>query len=283
MNQLLRGGKKYRAVSTVVGAAAALALFATGARAATTYGVTNNNSVVTLTPGASGNMSSWTVGGQNILSQQSFYYRVGSGNNISISTIPLTSVTPGGNTIDALYTASTFSINILYSLVGGSASSGASDLSEQISIQNLTSSTLVGFHFYQYASFIGAGNVDISQNSRGLFNEAYVANGTMSVSESVDTALTPANQAETDANALANLLGTANYNPNGSTTSTSGDWVMGWSDDIAANGTLILSKDLGAMVPEPPAWALLSIGLGFGAIVMYRRRPRTTPAPVRVK
>lgn len=264
------GTRVFCAVST-----AAAVMLATGAQAQVT--ATSGNSTITVNTNSAINktMTSWVVGNTAILNQQSFFYRIGSGNNVSISTIPLTGLSVNGGLLDMSYATSTFSLNILYSLVGGSASSGASDLSEQISIQNLGSSTITGFHFYQYASFIGAGNVTLSQNSRNLFNEAYAANGTMSVTESVDADLTPANEGQTDAGVLANIL--AGGTLNNSTTSTTGQWGLEWDETIAGNGTVILSKDLGAVVPEPPAWALLAVGMVLGGLQMYRRRA-TAPA-----
>ena len=259
--------------------AAVAGMFVTGAEAQ--ISITNNNSVVTVNPNSPNAMTAWTIGGVSILNQQSFYYRIGAGSDSAVSTISSPTVSSSGGMLTTTYANSSFSLSILYSLVGGSPSSGVSDLSEQITIQSLNNTALTGFHFYQFASFIGAGDVSLSQNARNLFNEAYVANSLISVTESVDTGLTPANEGETDSSVLANIM--AGNTLNDSTTSTTGEWGFEWDKDIAANGTLILSKDLGALVPvpEPSTWALFSLGLGLGALQLYRRRNVKTLAPVK--
>ncbi len=266
MKMLPWGGRLFGRSATL---AAAAGLLATGAQAQTS--ITNNNSVITVNANSPNAMTAWTIGGVSILNQQSFYYRIGAGSDSAVSTISSPTVTSSGGMLTTTYANSSFSLSILYSLVGGSPSSGVSDLSEQITIQSLNNTALTGFHFYQYASFIGAGNVILTQNPRNLlYTDAYVANSLMSVSESVDTGLTPANEGETDSSVLANIL--AGNTLNDSLTSTTGQWGFEWDKDIAANGTLILSKDLGAMVPEPSTWALFSLGLGVVALQLYRRR-----------
>lgn len=261
---------KFAAVAAVVGMA--------GTSSQAQISVTNNNSVITVNPSNSIGMSAWKINGVNILNQQSFYYKTGSSTS-PISALNLTGTSTSGGTLTTTYANSSFSLSILYSLVGGSSASGASDLSEQISIQNLQGTTLTGFRFYQFASFIGAGDVNLSENARGLFNEAYVANGLVNVTESVDTALTPANEGETDANTLANVM--AGNTLNDTTSSTLGLWAFEWDETIAGNGTVILSKDLGAIVPEPSTWALFSLGLGIVAFQVYRRRAVKTLVPVK--
>ena len=214
-------------------------------------------------------MSSWTIDGFNILNNQSFYYRVGNGSlNLPLTTI---SATPGvsgtGGILDTTYANSSLSVDILYSLRGGTLGSGVADLVEQITIVNLLPTTLTGFHFFQFASFVGNGNVDFTINSRGLVNEAYVAGGGLTVNENVDTGVTPANHSESLANSYANLTGTMNYQlaDNGDGNGT-GLWILEWDKDISAGSTLIVSKDLGATwiqpVPEPAIWSLIVIGLG---------------------
>ena len=268
---------KSAVIATVAG------MIVAGAQAQTS--VTNNNSIITVNASSPLGMTAWSVGGTSILSQQSFYYQYGVNPGAPISSIPLSSVSSTGSTITTTYANSSFSLSIFYSLAGGSLSSGVSDISEQITIQSLNNTVLNGFRFYQFASFIGAGNVDLTQNPRNsLYTDAYVANSLMNVSESVDTGLTPgANLAETDANALMNAMGGANLD--GSTTSTLGLWALQWNENIAAGGTVIISKDLNAMVPvpEPSTWALFSLGLGVVALQVYRRRAVKVLAPVKIK
>ena len=161
--------------------------------------LSNANSTITINTGSQAGMNSWVIGGQNVLSQQWFWYRTGpTGPQSSIDTLGA----PANNLMAPNFLQSTysgnpnFSLQVVYSLVGGSATSGASDLSEQIKIQNLTGGAL-DFHFFQYANFVagpGGDLVQLSQNARGLYNEALVTSGAMTISEDVDTALSPGGQ-----------------------------------------------------------------------------------------
>ena len=84
----------------------------------------------------------------------------------------------------------------------------------------------------------------------------------------MDSAISPgANNGEAGLvpNTLNNITGTAGYNLNNITNSGPGNttWALQWTNGIAANGTLIISKDLNiAGVPEPATWSLISLGLG---------------------
>jgi hypothetical protein len=193
---------------------------------------------------------------------------------------------PAAGVLTTTYANSLFSLQIVYSLVGGAAGSGTADIGEQIKIQNLTGSAL-NFHFYQYADFNVGGTADnsvamLGKNLKGLFNEARVTSGSMSIAEEVDSVISPgANRGEANIfdSTINNLNGTPNYLLNNSTNAGPGHatWAFEWDPVIAAGGTFIISKDLHidgvSPVPEPPAWSLVSIGLiAFGALQRYRSR-----------
>jgi hypothetical protein len=262
-------------------------MFVAGAQAQTS--VTNNNSVITVNPASPNGMTAWSIGGNNILNQHSFYYRLGSGASSAISSLHLLSQSSTDKAITTTYEngsspgASTFSLSVSYSLAGGLASSGVSDIAEQITISSLNNAVLTGFRFYQYASFIGANNVELSQSTRtGLFNDAYVYGPGLSVQESVDTGVVPgANEGEADANTLFNVQ---NGNTlNNSLTGTGGSWAFAWDENIGAGGSVIISKDLNAIVPvpEPSTWALFLVGVAIGGLHLYRRRAVKALAPVK--
>ncbi len=226
-------------------------------------------------------MNSWTVDGQNQLNDQWFYYRVGnSGTAASVGTLTLSSFSqPTASSLTTTYAGSQFSLQVVYSLVGGAAGSGTADLSEQIKIQNLTSAPLA-FNFFQYSKFQLGGPtmasnqvVQLETNRKGLYNEALVTSGSVSLSENVDSAISPgANNGETGLvpGTLNNITGTPGYNLNNLTNSGPGNasWALQWTNSIAANGTLIISEDMNESgvtnitdVPEPAAWALITLGL----------------------
>jgi hypothetical protein len=240
--------------------------------------MTDGNSTVNLTlTGPAAGMNSWTVDGQNQLSDQWFYFRVGnSGTAASVGSLPLLSspVQPTPSSLTTTYlSAGQFSLQVVYSLVGGAPGSGTADLSEQIKIQNLSGAPLA-FNFFQYANFQLGGPamannqvVQLMTNRKGLYNEALVSSGDIALSENVDSAISPgANNGEAGLvpNTLNNITGTAGYNLNNVQASGPGDttWALQWTNSIAAGGTLIISKDLNISgVPEPATWSLISLGL----------------------
>ncbi len=221
-------------------------------------------------------MNNWSVDGQNQLSDQWFYYRIGnSGTGSSVGSLALTSVSqPTASSLDTIYTSpGQFSLEVDYSLVGSTPGSGTADLSEQIKIQNLSGSSLL-FNFFQYANFQlgGPGNVNnqmvqLMTNRKGLYNEALVTAGNIQLTENVDSAISPgANNGEADVapNTLNHITGTAGYNLDNTTNSGPGNttWALQWTNNIAVNGTLVINKDLSIEgVPEPSTWAVLSLGL----------------------
>src|SRR3954465_2759411 len=115
---------------------------------AQTFHLTDGNSSVSLTPGSSVGMNNWTVDGQNQLNQQWFYFSVGNSSLAApISSLTLSPVAqPSASILNTSYTGTGFSLQAVYSLVGGALGSGVSDLGEQIKIQN-TSAAPLTFHF----------------------------------------------------------------------------------------------------------------------------------------
>ncbi|HZQ47170.1 MAG TPA: PEP-CTERM sorting domain-containing protein [Verrucomicrobiae bacterium] len=253
-------------------------LLPVGRLGAQTETLSDGNSSVTLNltgPGAG--MDSWMVDGQNQLNLQWFYFRAGStATAASVGSLPLLSapVQPTAASLNTTYlSAGQFSLQVVYSLVGGAPGSGTADLTEQIKIQNLTSAPLA-FNFFQYANFQLGGpalansqTVQLETNRKGLYNEALVGAEGIALTENVDSAISPGasnGEAGLGPNTLNHIRGTAGYNLDNHRNSGPGDatWALQWTNSIAANGTLIISKDLNiAGVPEPAAWALLSLGL----------------------
>jgi PEP-CTERM motif len=261
---------------------ACLSIAITTSARAQTETLTDGNSSVTLNmtdPGSG--MNSWTVDGQNQLSDQSFYYRLGNaGTASSLGSLPLSSFSqPTPGLLNTTYTGSQFSLQVVYSLVGGAVGSGMADLSEQIKIQNLTSAPLA-FNFFQFANFqLGgptmAGNqvVQLATDCKGLYNEALVTLGNSALPEYVDVEITAgANNGEAGlaSNTLNSITGVNGYNLNNLTNAGPGNatWAVQWTKGIAANGTMIMSEEWAASgvtnitdAPEPATWALITLGL----------------------
>jgi hypothetical protein len=260
-------------------------IMAGAASAAPLYTLSSGNSSVSVDVGSQTGIYNWTVDGQNQLNQQWFWYRIGnSGPAASIDTIsaPTASLLTA-SILSTTYANAQFSVSVLYSLVGGAPGSGTSDLSEQISIQNLTGSAL-SFDFFQYADFNlgGTPNNDTGQldkNGKKYGGVTQYNSPGCRVSENVDAAVSqPANYGEIGtgsgaSSTILNLLknsGFTHLNDQNSTPPGGGNvnWGLEWDANIAPGGTFIISKDLNiegvvgvTPVPEPTAWTFVWMGL----------------------
>jgi hypothetical protein len=269
--------------------------FAGAAGATPIYTLSSGNSSVSIDVGSQTGMYNWTVDGQNQLNQQWFWYRTASsGPAASLDTIGVPTVNPlSPSLLSTTYASSRFSVNVLYSLVGGDPGSGASDLSEQISIHNLTQSSLT-FDFFQYADFNlgGTPNNDTGQldpNGRKYSGVTQYNSPGCRVSENVDTAVSQSanyGQIGTGSGAsstILNLLNKSSFthlNDQNSTPPGGGNinWGLEWDANIAPGGTFIISKDLNIVgvvpvttpVPEPGAWSFVLLGLFSYGLYKYR-------------
>lgn len=257
--------------------------------AAQTYTLTDGNSTVSIDPGSPAGVNAWTVDGQNQLNTEWLWYRVGnSGTAASVDTISTPTVSqPAAGALTTTYHNSQFSLQVVYSLVGGASGSGTSDLGEQVKIQNLTSAPLA-FNFFQYSAFALGGvnnqSVQLGKNLQGKFNQALVSSGNVSITENIDGAFSPgANHGEAALlnSTINNLQNTAGYNLNDNMQAGPGNptWALQWTNPIAPGSTLTISEDLNIAgvvitpVPEPSPWSVMSIGLiAFSTMKRYLGR-----------
>jgi len=247
--------------------------------------LTSGNSSATVDLGSQAGMSQWLINGQNQLNQQWFWYRIDGDptGQHSIDTIGGLTHFENANQVDATYTAPNFRLDIVYTLNGGSpgGSDWTSDITENISIENLTASPL-SFHFFQYSDFalggtFGGETASIFQNG-GFYSKATVTKSGSQLSETIDQPL--ADRAEADiGNATLNRLNSGSvYDLNNSLGSGPDDnldatWALQWDFTIDPNGSVDVIKDKKlsvAPVPEPAALSLL--GLGAVAFILRRKR-----------
>jgi len=236
------------------------------------------NTVAQISVGNQAGMYYWNVDGQNQLFQQWFWYRVGNvGGEHSIDTIGAPSITtPTASTLNTTYANSQLSVLVKYSLTGGSLGSGISDISEQISLHN-NGSTPLDLHFFQYSDFdlggvTGGDTVSLDKDTRGYYG-ADQTKGPYTLSETVVSPRATHGEAAFYNQTLLGLNDASpttlndNAGPVGPGDVT---WGFEWDLSLGVGGTFVISKDKYLSVPEPSAFALISVGLVVFAAIRRR-------------
>ncbi len=253
--------------------------------------LTDGNSVVNLNPSAQAGVYDWFVDGQDYLAKQWLWYRVGSSAETSIDTLNLLGVIPTGTTqAKSSYAGLGFNLEVTYSLLGGTAGSGVSELAEQIKIINNSGSSL-DFHLFLYSDFELAGTAAGDTVTSVNWSPFPISAPGYSSATQVDgldlqqtTFGTFANRAEAtllpttlihlnDAGPSTLLNSGANFGPVGPGDMT---YAFQWDLTIANGGskTIGVNKRLDIVpIPEPTSIALAFLGLaGLGAFGFRRRK-----------
>jgi hypothetical protein len=242
------------------------------------FTLTDSNSSATFDTANPANNNAWVVDGVNHLYQQAFWFRVGATPEQSLHMLPIavegvtdTNFDSNPDTLFVRYAGAGFTAEVRYTLAGGSAGSLASDLAEQISIHNV-STTPLDFHFFQYVDFdlLGSSGGDTAEFING--NTVKQWEGISSLSETVITPLPSHREIDvydvtlqklndalattlTDLPALGVALG-----PNDMT------WAFQWDVVIEGGKTFQISKDKNLTgVPEPASLALLAFAVLLGS------------------
>jgi len=252
-----------------------MALLVAPQASATIQTLQNKNTTVNINDSSSAGMTDWVINGTDIMYQQWFWYRIGNNPEKSIDTLGLTSATNTGKSLDLVYGGPTgLSIEVTYTVSGGSAGKYRSDVDEIIQIFN-NARTSLDFHFFQYADFDLARNlIDYVKidPSLHMVNQVPLGSGGFVVSETTENP--SADRAE--ANYFANTRGKLNdgvaTNLDNVLTAGPGDvtWAFQWDRIITAGDSFQISKDMQARpVPEPASLALVG-----GILVFLARKFR---------
>jgi len=257
-----------------------LLMFGLGSAWATTVTLTDGNSSFAVSLDTQAGAFQWLMDGTNQLYQEWFWYRIGNGAQQSIDSLPLISYSNlDPALLRATYAGNGLQVSVQYTLLGGSPGSGASDVSEQISVLN-TSGSPLDLHFYMYSDFDlggtpGGDSVHLVGSTPNGAIQVDGATGVLS-----DTVVAPTPQGW-EANYYPVTLNALNSGGpivlNGALSAGPGDvtWALEWDKVLGAGGTLIISADKNIAteaVPEPAS--LLLVGGGFLGLAGLGRRFR---------
>jgi hypothetical protein len=266
-----------------------LAVLTAQQSAATIFSLTDDNSVAQFDTSTASNNFNWLVNGNDQLAQLAYWYRIGNGAEQSVHLLPIvaqgTSDTNFNGNPDTLFVrynnGSGLQIETRYSLDGGAAGTGASDMSAQISITNFTASPM-DFHFFQYADF------DISSGDSAVFTNPNTVQQSGPGGRLVESVVTPVPTHREIAffpvtlNKLNDGVATTlSDTPAGGTAVGPGDvtWADQWDVVIAPGATFQISTDTNLnAVPEPGVGSLLIVAMVLfsgGRLLQLRTRRAT--------
>lgn len=246
---------------------------------ATQFTLTDLNSVFRIDSESGADL--WTVEGVDQLFFQGFWFRIGdyAGEQMLANYFSSGWVSQDQRIASLEYVHPDFTASIIYTLTGGTANSGTSDVAESIRIINTTPRELP-IRFFQYCDFDLGGTIsdDILRFPNANAVQQMDGSGAGMLSETVVTPVSSHHEGNIYPTTLNSLNDpyptTLNDLPAYGGGSIQGDatWAFEWDRTLAGNGAFVISKDKHLqVVPEPTTLLLLGVGL-VGAEIARRRR-----------
>jgi uncharacterized repeat protein (TIGR01451 family) len=122
---------------------------------ASIHTLTNGNASVVIDPNTSQGAYDWTVDGVQHLSQQWYWLRIGSGPEVPLSSLSLGVESGGSNQLRLDYSGAVggvlLQVELTYTLAGGGAGSGQSQIYEEMRISAPLERSDVAVHVFRYA------------------------------------------------------------------------------------------------------------------------------------
>jgi hypothetical protein len=254
---------------------AAMAAIASNSLAdGTQYTLSDRNSSAVFD--VNGGQLNWTVDGVSQLFAQEFYFRrstdqnelLMNATNLSLDGILTSDTNPfhddSDDSFSQLYSDDDgLQIETIFTLRGGTANSGRSDLAEQIVIRNNSQSTM-SLSFFQFVDFDLGGDADGDFGELVNGNTITQSDDDFFISETVVTPQPTLFQVG-DADEMFSMLNDDAIDNLDGTSSWQGDvaWAFQWEITIGAGQAFIISKDK-SIVPTPGSLALIGLA-GFAA------------------
>jgi hypothetical protein len=252
---------------------------------ATNFTLTDLNSVFAISSGSGA--TDWTVDGTDQLSLQSFWFRLSDcGKEYRLGNyFHHGEVTPDHRSATLWYYHSEFQAMVTYTLTGGTAGSGTSDVAETIRLSNDARCHPIHMRFFQYADFdLGGtpGDDELWFPNANSVKQIDHGGGSM-LSETVVTPVPTRHEGDIYPS-LRNRLddGTATTLDNlpaigGGSVQGDVEWAFMWDRVINTGDSFIISKDkrLESVVPEPTTMLLLGVGLVGAELARRRNRKRS--------
>ena len=277
-------------VSLCAGLVAAGVLLLSGSATAQVYTMSDGGSTATINVGNTGvlGMNSWTVlGGQNQLNQQWFWYSVNGAAQQPINALGTATVfnfsspaTPIDN-LGVQYQNNQLAVQVQYILSGNGNMSGSADMTETLSIQNVSASQIT-LSFYQYSNFNllmnNMNGVTISGGPGGYTGALQTTGGPggNGIAEVIDAPLANFAEAALAGQTLSELNSGSYYTLNGSTSAGPGDvtWAFQWNATLDPGAVFDITKDKGlsiTLVPEPSTLAFIAMGISAMGLSLRRK------------
>jgi hypothetical protein len=288
-------------IALIAGCACLLAVLLAAVPSQAAVLLTNGNSTTTIDQSSSAGQMNWFVDGSNELAQQWFWVSINGAAPVAINTLSAaTIVSQSSNAVTFSYTGSGITVQTTFTLNGGAAGSGTSDMPISIAVTNNSTTSTVNVNIFEYANFdlnASAGNdlLNIVQNTPSGFIQQTEGATSITETNTIDAfnqwqGGSPASVLGPGAGSV--LSGSLGDSPALNTQIGPADeaWAVEWiRASIAINGqvgsTVSVSKNEhlsgalpGLSVPEASSiavWGLL--GLTFGGVAIGRRRA-TQPA-----
>ncbi|HRK20524.1 MAG TPA: PEP-CTERM sorting domain-containing protein [Fimbriimonadaceae bacterium] len=240
--------------------------------------LSDGNSSASIDPTSDGlpflrGLNSWEVDGVNQVFQQWYWFRVGESREHPIDEIGDAVVTQSApNSANVAYSNAAVSIDITFTLAGGTAGSRTADISEIVRIVNRSSATL-DIHLFEYDDFDVSGTFEddsamrLDPSSIVQFDELNkVTVGSVAAPDRWQISEVPDIFDLLDDGVASNLGNTATSNGPGDLA-----FAFQWDRTLAPGQTFLMSKnELVEAVPEP--MTLLAMALGLAGLKARRRQ-----------